>query len=270
MLSTLSFLANARMGIRRRQCFGLILVMLLTMLGPLAAPAPADPAQRIRESISLMREVLAPYKTEAEMNVLIGVPPTRRIEVPGGVVISVWPLSKKEAGWWPLAEVLNTGDRLNLICKFPTKGGPRSEDSCGVHRSRSNRAYYRNLINPRQKKIKPRRSGSRQVREALMTSAQQLLAEARTAFEVSILVGEGPHFCRAGYASSLCSWRLNSHSYGHGTLAMTIEANFTKKIDLTCLLPADGTPRAADSCDVYISDGAPLQSPPSPSQRTGS
>lgn len=57
----------------------------------------------------------------------------------------------------------------------------------------------------------------------------------------------------------MCIWRSDSGTYGHGTLAMSIEANFSKKIDLNCSLPADGTPRAPDSCDVYISGTAPMR-----------
>lgn len=255
MLSALFSCTNSRPGICRRQGFGSVFVMLLTLIGLLAAPVPAtaDPAQRIRDSIDKVREVLAPYETQSEMTVFVGRRAERRSNVPGEVVISVWPLSKQESGWWPLAEVLDTGDRLNLICEFPVNGDPRSKDSCSVHRNRSNRAYYRDLINPRGRKIKSRGSGKRHVREELKASAHQLLVKARTAFELSTLVGDGPYICRVENSNSVCFWRADSGTYGHGTLAMSIEANFSKKIDLNCSLPADGTPRAPDSCDVYIS-----------------
>jgi len=58
--------------------------------------------------------------------------------------------------------------------------------------------------------------------------------------------------CRAQGLRVLCTWRATSGTYGHGTLAMSIGADMSKKVRLRCQLPADGTPRAADSCNVEI------------------
>ncbi len=163
------------------------------------------------------------------------------------------PVSKREPGWRPLAAALSTGDRLNLICEFPTNGAPRSEDSCSVHTKRSNRSYYRDRIRGRRPGHAQRRISVTFVSRAeLKAQAQQLLADARTAIELSTLVGDAPEACQSRDARFLCVWKSNSGTYGHGTLAVSIDADFGKKVRLRCWLPAEGSPRAPDACSVDI------------------
>jgi hypothetical protein len=86
----------------------------------------------------------------------------------------------------------------------------------------------------------------------LTAEAQQHIAGARTAFELSTLVGDAPFECRSEETRVLCTWKATSGTYGHGTLAMSIGADMGKKVRLHCALPVDATPRAPDSCRVEI------------------
>ena len=86
----------------------------------------------------------------------------------------------------------------------------------------------------------------------LLAEARQILASTRTAFELSTLVGDAPNDCQRGKKGFLCTWRTTAASYGHGTLAMTVNAPFGKKIRMMCRLPLLGLPRAPDSCTVEI------------------
>ena len=236
-------------------------VTLLTLLSFFVATLPAGAdgrsglphAEEYRESISLVRDVLAPRQTRGDMIDLVGATPLRCVDVPGGAEICVWSLSKREAVWWPLAELLDTGDRLNLICEFPANDAPRSKDSCSVHTKRSNRGYYRDQLRGRRPGASMRRkSGARVPRAELKAQAQQVLTDARTAIELSTLVGDAPEDCRSRDAVIVCVWKSNAGTYGHGSLAISIDADSGKRVRMNCRLPADGAPRDADACRVEI------------------
>ena len=236
-------------------------IKLLTVLGLFAAVVPTGVgglsgmphAEEYRESIALVRDVLALHRTRSEMIVLVGDIPTRCVEVPGEAEICVWSLGKQEPVWRPLAKALSTADRLNLICEFPANGALRSEDSCSVHPKRTNRSYYMARIRGRGPGPAQRRKSVTSVSRAeLKAQAQQLLADAHTAIELSTLVGDAPAACQSRDAGFLCLWKANSGTYGHGTLAVSIDASFSKKIRLSCRLPAEGTRRAPDACSVNI------------------
>lgn len=233
---------------------------LLSVLGFLAAAQPIGanalahltPAEEYRGSIVTVQQVLAPYRTRMDMITFSGIHPTRCDEVPNRATICVYPLSKREPGWRPLAVALDTGDRLNLVCEFPVNDAPRSEDSCSVHSQRSNRKYYQRRIPRRRGGARSHKTAVRHARANLSAEARLLLAGARTAFELSTLVGDAPYQCRSGKNRVLCTWKTTAATYGHGTLAMSIDAPFRKKVRMNCSLPADGSPREPDSCMVEI------------------
>ena len=212
----------------------------------------AGPAEAARQSVEAARGGLAQHRTLPDVSAFIGSQPARCSEVPGGATICVFRLSKQEPGWWALASALDTGDRLNLVCEFPANDAPRAEDSCSVHPQRSNRSHYRALLPGRKSGSRTPKSIQRRAEEELSAEAQQTLASARTAFELSTLVGDAPNDCRSGKQGSLCTWRTTAATYGHGTLAMTIRAPFQKKVRMMCRLPHGGMPREADSCTVEI------------------
>ena len=91
-------------------------------------------------------------------------------------------------------------------------------------------------------------------RAVLEFRAEELVTAAKTAFALSTLVGDAPWECRQIDDSSHCTWKTTADTYGHGTLAMSIGADMSKKVRMSCMLPADGSPRAPDSCTVQIGD----------------
>ena len=229
-------------------------LMVLTGFVAVAFPVSADrlsdlsPADEYRESISGVRHILGPHQTLSEMVVFVGTGPERCVPFSKESLICVWPLSKRDPGWRPLASALGTGDRLNLVCEFPKNEIPRAEESCSVHAQRSSREYYRTITTKKrgQRKIADWRSESRQ------TGAQQLIDRATTVFELSTLVGDAPDQCNTTALETFCVWKTDAGTYGHGTLALSIGASFRKKVRLSCGLPIDSTPREPNSCAVQI------------------
>ena len=233
-------------------------LLLSLLVLAVSSPARTDglsqrtPAEGARGSIETVSGVLAQHQTLQDVSAFVGSQPARCTRVPGGATICVFRLSKKEPGWWPLASALDTGDRLNLVCEFPANDAPRAEDSCSVQAQRSNRSYYRRQLPGRKSGSRTPKSIHRRVEAELSAEAKQILASARTALELSTLVGDAPSDCRSGKRDFLCTWRTTAASYGHGTLAMTIGAPFQKKVRMMCHLPRQGLPRAPDSCTVEI------------------
>lgn len=229
---------------------------LVALLASTAAGAEGlstlTPAVEMRGSIEAVREVLAPHRTEEAMIDFVGSVPTRCSEVGLGATICVFSLSNRQRGWRPLASVLETGDRLNLVCSFPAHGAPRAMDSCSVHSQRSNRDYYRRRLPGLKSRSRTPKSLTLQRKAELSADARELLAGARTAFELSTLVGDAPSHCQQGATSVSCTWKATAGTCGHGTLAISIDAPFRKKVRMSCRLPKDGSVRAANSCSVVI------------------
>ncbi|MFP6640115.1 MAG: hypothetical protein VCC04_07715, partial [Myxococcota bacterium] len=101
---------------RRRFLFQVFSVVLL--LPGVAGAEDWIPAKVHANSVDVTRQIMAPYSTQSEVNVFVGSPPERCEAVSDVGQICLWPLSKANAGWRPLAQALETGDRLNLICEF--------------------------------------------------------------------------------------------------------------------------------------------------------
>ncbi len=234
----------------------MISLTLLVVTGFLALEAPAEagghadlsPTKEYQISVAGVRHVLAPYKTMKEVTGFVGGPLERCVSVSPRSSICVWALSKRQEGWRPLASALGTRDRLNLICEFPLDGGARSKDSCSVHSQRSSRKYYRTF----KSKTKGQRKRPDARTEANTVAAQELIDNARTAFELSTLVGDAPYQCNEVLSHMLCVWKTDARTYGHGTLAMTIGASFSKKVRLSCTLPINSEPRDPNSCAAQV------------------
>jgi hypothetical protein len=228
--------------------------VMLAALVVVASSARADslsnlpPSDEYRLSVEAVRNVLAPFRTLSEMVGFAGTNPSRCIQVDRPSVICVWSLSKQQVGWRPLANALGTGDRLNLVCQFPADEGPRVLDACSAHAKRSNRTYYRKQNTGSTNGVRKSNRNS----DDLQGTAQRQIDQARTAFALSTLVGDAPASCRFGETESVCSWPTDASTYGHGTLALSIRASYSKKVTLTCRLPVDGGPRAPDACSVSI------------------
>ena len=209
-----------------------------------------SPAQKYRGSVERARPVLAPHRTELDLIAFTGDLSDHCVGAPGGLEICSWWLSKQNKGWRPLAQALGTGDRLNLICALPVDETPRAEDSCSVHSQRSNRGYLHARLETKKGSGRPKVYNTA-AGPKLVAQARKLLAASRTALELSTLVGDAPTSCRIKKTRSYCNWLAHNGTYGHGTLAMIAmrtETDFSDKIRLTCMLPADGSPRAEGSC----------------------
>ena len=208
------------------------------------------PASEFQVSILRVRHALAPHRAFSEMVAFVGAPPERCVPVSERSKICVWALSKREPGWRPLASALDTGDRLNLVCEFPGTQGPRAEASCSAHAQRSNRTYYRNRTLRERRQLKRKTADWRT--ESSGSEAQELVDSATTAFELSTLVGDAPDQCIESFSQTHCVWKADARTYGHGTLAASIEASFRKKVRLSCTLPVSGSPRDQNSCIAHV------------------
>ena len=92
-----------------------------------------------------------------------------------------------------------------------------------------------------------------EVRERYRNTANQWMAEASTLVLLSRLMGAIPDECsRSTGKEQFCTWRTTSHTFGHGTLMVWIKAKKRKRIRLYCTLPADGSPRAPNSCHAEV------------------
>ncbi len=232
--------------------------ILLISLTATELPARGDklsklaPAEECLSSISTVRETLAPHRTKEDLTGFVGSAPIRCEEVAAGATICVFSLRKQDAGWRPLAEAVETRDRLNLVCEFPANDAPRSRDSCSVHLQRSNYRYYGDQIPKRVDASHSVAAAIEKATAAQASYAKQLLTLGRTAFELSTLVGDAPDSCDVASESFVCNWKATLATYGHGTLAMSTRARFKHELQMSCTLPLDGSHRAADSCGVAI------------------
>ena len=233
-----------------------LIVMALTGLIALDLPAAADrlsdmaPAEEYRTSVSGVRHILKPHQTLSEMILFVGAGPQRCVPVSPESLICVWALSRRQSGWRPLSSALGTGDQLNLICEFPVREGPRTEESCSVHAQRSSREYYRRLA----AKKRGHRNGpiKRYRSELQQAKAQERIDNARTAFELSTLVGDAPNQCNWLPPRTFCIWKTDAGTYGHGTLALSIGTSFHKKVRLGCSLPLSNAPREPQTCNAQV------------------
>ena len=93
------------------------------------------------------------------------------------------------------------------------------------------------------------------MRERQTLEAQKALDSARDLVALSDLVGTAPTECKPFNDSvRICTWYADRATYGHGTLARSINAGLHKKVTLVCELPDNGEARPENSCTVSIGD----------------
>jgi hypothetical protein len=182
---------------------------------PAGAPAAAD--------------VLA-AKTRGEMLQVTTLDPQRCTWSRAGFELCVWKLGDRNSAWYTLAESLGTRYRVNLICEFPTGGGPRERDCVAVPAA------------------SPPTTGSGARRVRITTSeAQAQLDAAKTAWELTSLVGDVPARCsKVDDATQFCVWQASNHTRGFATLMRLLDKR--ARVQLSCRLPHDGGPREPGSC----------------------
>jgi hypothetical protein len=231
----------------RRLSIRLSLPVLL-VLACTSAPRTVDSNAQARTD-----RVLASHHGKQELTEFAGVAPAGCLENSATTELCEWRLTGRARGWRALAEAIDTGDRINLICELPRSGAPRAPHSCSIHPRRSNRGSWR-----LPKRAKPgRRSSSSesraQVSQRFRNTVDQWMVKADTLARLSRLMGALPDSCTRGTAGEQrCVWRTTSRTFGHGTLAIWIHTSKRNKIRLYCALPIDGSPRAPDSCFAEV------------------
>lgn len=97
-------------------------------------------------------------------------------------------------------------------------------------------------------------------RERLRSDAKAQLDAARSLEQLVQFVGVGPVWCRSDGAAMTCSWHAVRRTPGYVELSRIADAP-RKKLNLHCVLAADGASRADDSCTMSV--GGRPEPPPS-------
>jgi len=169
-------------------------------------------------------------KTRGEMLRVTTLEPLRCTWSRPGRELCVWRLGDRNSAWYALSESIGTRYRVNLICEFPTDGGP-AEREC--------------LILPA---ASPPTTGSAAKRVRVTAAeAQRQLDAATTAWEISELVGDAPQRCSAVDAQTqFCVWQASTQTRGFAVLVQLLERR--ARVQISCTLPADGSARDAGTC----------------------
>ena len=232
---------------------GCIVACLLIGWASAAASAPRAPKLENEEGQARVERALADVTSRDALDRFTGVPAEVWVSSGPGTELCEWRLGKRDPGWAALATAIGSDDRINLLCDLPSDGAPRGRGACSVHPRRTNRAKW---VMPRGIDSKGARASGeskRQARQRYRQIASAALAEAGTLVELSRLVGAAPDQCTERASQDrVCLWRTTSHTWGHGTLVMSIGAPKRKKVRMECRLPSDGRRRASDSCRVEV------------------
>lgn len=225
----------------------------LACAAALCAAACQSPPVIAPDGQERVGDALRGVRTRGDISSFVGAAPRSCLPISPAAELCEWRISNRERGFGRIAGALETGDRVTLLCELPTDGSTRGAGSCTAYPRRSDRLLW-------QKGTPPRRAvATRHAPRApaggpdLRAVAAARIEAARTLVELSRLLGAAPDECfpRADGAQ-WCIWRTSSATYGHGTLATWIGAPYGKRVRLSCLLPADGSPREPESCLAEI------------------
>ena len=227
-----------------------VLVFVLAALAVALGCAKPPPQDALEESSSRVNEVLARADDRDQLSLSLGVSPHACVSTTTITQICEWQLGNREPSWRELARAVGTRDRVNVLCELPRDGGPREPESCGAYPRRSNRTLYEL---PGQNNSSRERQERARRRAEFQREANAALAAARTAVELSRLLGAAPDRCAArddGFTT--CTWSASGQTYGHGTLVEIVSAPKSERMRLSCRLPSNGAPRQEGSCQVEV------------------
>ncbi|MEE9608845.1 MAG: hypothetical protein V3U03_13980 [Myxococcota bacterium] len=176
--------------------------------------------------------------TKVELIEFAGHEPERCVFSAPSLELCSWRLGESDRGWAVLAEPLGAHSDVNLVCEIPIDGSPRAEGSCSGYALAASKL--------------PAVSAPAGVAEARREAAAQRLAAARTVRELSDLLGDAPDKCLTGMGVQTCAWSLSEEVAGYELVAAL--ATSPGALELRCLVPLDGSPRASDSCTVEEAD----------------
>ena len=228
----------------RRHIFLICLVGL--MLSPFgdAESETLSPRKQLKKSVAVASRYLSNHSTFRAIETYLGSYPDNCEQATLTTEVCLWELGDQDSAWNLLAEGIEATGQIGLICEFPTDESERDPGSCSVHPRVSNRDYFYFSV---------RRSDPKRLilAKRYKEYAISLLAGARTISQLSALVGDVPQcYPRADFF--YCRWKADRRTYGHGTLAQSIDAPFRKRVKLICKLPSSGEPRDPKSCQVRI------------------
>ncbi len=224
-----------------------ILLVIWIPVACASAPKEVDPDRQ-----ALARLALAGQATKSDISTFLGAPPSACLGRPENSDMCQWEVGDQQTGWRVLARAIDTRDRINVICDVPTDGSPRSADSCGVYPRRSNRGSWMIHRTSDRKSRRSRGVGTEQRRQ-LFERADQIISEAATLVQLSHVMGSIPNSCApVAPGEQVCLWLTSNHTFGHGTLAIWIEAPKRKRIRLLCKLPTGGGKRVSGSCSAVV------------------
>jgi hypothetical protein len=219
------------------------LAIWIVVLAATQGTAAGDPVSELLRSVT----------TFGALSEFTGTPVTRCLPSSYDAMLCEWQLGNRHAGWDPLARVLDSGDRVSLICELPNDGSVRAYDSCTAQPMRSNRNRWPRISSRRRESPRERKARRVALRERNRSSAQRQIDSALTLVGLSRLIGALPNECVSEMAGTqVCLWRGTARTPGHGTLAAAIGASMHKKVRMRCTLPTDGGPRGRASCRVDI------------------
>jgi hypothetical protein len=199
------------------------------------------------------KQLLSGQMTKRDLSGFIGIPPIRCVTSSDTSEVCQWEAGSQQSGWGALAGAIGTRDWLNVVCDVRTDAGPRNPSSCGVYPRRSNRGSW-SVVHPGDTR-RQKRSHRINEKRRLVKRADQIISEAETIVDLSLLMGSVPDSCSPGSPDEqACVWRLTNRSFGHGTVATWIDAPKRKKIRLFCTLPTDGSRRQPGSCSASVGE----------------
>ena len=175
--------------------------------------------------------------TKAEISELAGGDPARCVFSAPGLELCSWRIEAGSEAWTGLASAEGAGD-LNLVCELPIDGSPRAADSCLAH-LRVERAAERGAALP-----PVGAPGSLESRR----DSERRLGQAPTLRALAHLVGDAPDRCRTGLGVQTCEWGLPEGIAGYTLVAALADDGSGEAVELRCVVPLDGSARAADSC----------------------
>jgi hypothetical protein len=236
------------MGVPRLRFFGVVICFLfLAATACKTAPKALAPDAQMN-----VEQLLHAYSDRDELSGFVGTPPAICTQDTPRTELCEWQVNDRLAGWQPLAQVIATRDRVNLICELHLSGATREPGSCTAHPRRSNRASWQ-TAGKRAGRASTTASERAEIVEGNRRLAEHWMAQADTLLRMSRLMGAVPSGCGSRSAvEQACSWHTTAQTFGHGILAVWIDASRSKKIILRCTFPKDGGPRALDSCHAQI------------------
>lgn len=186
-------------------------------------------------------QVLSSARTKAEVDRFTNVVRTKCFEVTTGTEMCTWWFGNRSPAWQPLASAISTRKRIRLLCLFPLDGSPRETGSCTAHRPFA--SEYALGGKKAQQKAK--------IRKLWREEAQTLMDNARTLIEITRLIGDLPSRCNPiSEDPRMCLWRTVSDTPGYKIVGHILGT--AKKVRVSCRFPADGSPRAENSCNLEI------------------